>query len=248
MDLLDLTGRAEASHFWFRGFRRYLAPVVAEAAASRTGLRLVDCGCGTGGNVALLAAHGRAFAFDLTYYGSARARQEQHVPVAQADATRIPFAPASFDIASAFDLLQCMPDDRAAVAEMARVLKPGGTLILTVAALEVLRGDHSEAWQEVRRYTPETVRALVASAGLRVERVSFMFASIFPLMLAVRASQRMLRPYRAFRTDTDIAVPAAPVNAVLSWMVSGEAALSRRFPSWFLPPVGSSLLVVARKG
>ena len=67
--------------------------------------------------------------------------------------------------------------------------------------------------------------------------------SIFPLMLAARVTQRLTRPLRGLQRDTDITVPVAPVNSVLTWMLRGEAALSRRLPM----PIGSSLLVVARK-
>lgn len=242
-DRLDLTGRAATTHFWFRGFRRFVAPVIAAGSAGRRGLRLIDCGCGTGSNVPLLAPHGRTFAFDLTAYGSQRARADTGVPAVRADITRIPFASATFDIATSFDVLQCVDGDTDAVAEMARIVKPGGLVILTLAAFEMLRGDHSEVWQEVRRYTPESARALIEGAGLRAERVSFLFASLFPLMLAARVYQRWLRPYRKLRPDTDISVPPAPVNAVLTWLVGGEAALAHRIPM----PIGSSLLVVARK-
>ena len=65
-DLLELTGRVEATHFWFRGFRRFVAPVLEELAGGRRDLRLIDCGCGTGNNLALLKPYGRAFGFDLT--------------------------------------------------------------------------------------------------------------------------------------------------------------------------------------
>jgi ubiquinone/menaquinone biosynthesis C-methylase UbiE len=242
-DRLDLTGRAERAHFWFRGFRRFIAPVISGMAAGRRGLRLVDCGCGTGGNVALLSPHGRTFAFDVTPIGSQRTRTGTGVPAIQADITRIPFASKTFDIATSFDVLQMVEHDTDAVAEMARVVKPGGRVILTLAAHEVLRGDHAEVWQEVRRYTPESARALVERAGLRTERVSYLFASLFPLMLLVRLYQRLLRPYRGLRPEADITIPPAPVNMVLTWLVSGEAALAHRIPM----PIGSSILVVARK-
>jgi hypothetical protein len=126
---------------------------------------------------------------------------------------------------------------------MARIAKPGGAIVLTLAALEMLRGDHAEVWREVRRYTPETARRLVSAAGLQIERVSFVFASIFPLMLAVRITQRLTRRFRKPRSDADIAVPAVPVNQLLTAVVSAEAALARHVPM----PIGSSLLVVARK-
>jgi SAM-dependent methyltransferase len=240
--LLELTGRAEATHFWFRGFRRFVVPLLEQIARGRRDLRLIDCGCGTGSNLRLLEPYGSVVGFDLTRGGSAAAQQAGWA-VARADITRIPFAADMFDVATSFDVLQCVEPDEIAVREMARIVKPGGVVVLTVAALEFLRGDHSEAWQEVRRYTPASARRLLEQAGLRPERVSFMFASTFPLMLAVRAGQRMLRPFRTLRHDTDIAVPAAPVNALLTAVVSAEASLSRRMPM----PIGSSLLIVGRK-
>ena len=239
---LELTSRAEATHFWFRGFRKFVAPVIRDLAGGRPSLRLVDCGCGTGHNLGLLRPHGEAVGFDLAERGTTRARTAGWT-VVRGDITHIPLASDAFDVATAFDVLQCLEADVAALREMARIVKPGGALVITVAALDVLRGDHSEAWQEVRRYTPATARVLVEAAGLRAERVSFVFASLFPLMVVVRFAQRLSRRFRAHNADADIAVPIAPVNALLTALVSGEAALARHVPM----PIGSSLLVVARK-
>src|SRR5919106_233269 len=117
MDLLELTARAEASHFWFRGFRRFVAPVLADIAAGRPGLRLVDCGAGTGHNLSLLGPHGRVFAFDMAPTGLTKARVSAGALV-RADITRIPFRSETFDLATSFDVLQCVRDDGAAVGEM----------------------------------------------------------------------------------------------------------------------------------
>jgi SAM-dependent methyltransferase len=250
--LLELTGRAEATHFWFRGFRKFLAPVIADLARSvllqpdgpgRSGLRLVDCGCGTGHNLRLLRPYGTTVGFDLSEVGLGRA-QATGFAVLRGDVTRIPLASGSFDVATSFDVLQCVEADVTAVREMARIVRPGGVVIMTLAALDALRGDHAEVWREVRRYTPATAKRLVESAGLRPERVSFMFASLFPLMASVRLVQRFTRRFgRTARADSDITVPFGPVNSLLTALVSAEAALVRRVPM----PIGSSLLVVARK-
>ena len=240
---LELTSQAEATHFWFRGFRRFVAPALEQAAVGRRDLQLVDCGCGTGHNLALLAPHGRAFGFDYTFGGVVRAAAAGH-PVAHADITRIPLRTGSVDIATAFDVLQCVPDDTAAVREMARIVRPGGAVVLTVAAFDFLRGDHAIYWGECRRYTRDRARRLVEAAGLQPERISFLFASIFPMFAASRLLQRATRPLRGgVRADIDIRVPAEPMNAALTRLLHAEARLAERVAM----PIGSSILVVARK-
>ncbi len=241
-DPLELTSRAEATHFWFRGFREFVRPIILEMSGGRRDLRIIDCGCGTGHNIRLLEPYGRVVGFDLNQGGVAMTHASG-AAVVRADAAHAPFASGAFDIATSFDVMQCLEPDAAVVREMARMVRPGGTVLVTMAALEVLRGDHSVSWQEVRRYTPAMARDLFAQAGLRVERVSFLFGSLFPLMLTVRFAQRLLRPFRSHRPDTDIAIPSAPVNGLLTALVTAEARIARFIPM----PVGSSLLVVGRK-
>jgi ubiquinone/menaquinone biosynthesis C-methylase UbiE len=237
--LLELTSRAEASHFWFRGFRRFVTPLLERAAAGRSGLAVLDCGCGTGFNLNHLTRYGRVFGMDLSSAGLARARAARR-PLARADATAIPFLSASFDLVTSFDMLQCVPDDDAAVGEIARVLKPGGMFIGTVAALQVLSGDHSVLSEEVRRYTRAGVDRLLRESGLEPLVLRYAFASLFPIVLAARTLQRM-RGARA--TGQEITIPTAPVNAALTLLVAGEAALA---PHLALP-FGSSLLFLARR-
>lgn len=237
--LLELTSQAEASHFWFRGFRRFVTPLLDRAAAGRPELAILDCGCGTGYNLPRLARYGRAYGMDLTAAGLALARATGR-PLVQGDAMRLPFAPGRFDLVTSFDMLQCVPDDGAAVREIARVLAPGGAFVGSVAALEMLHGDHSVLSEEVRRYTRGSLRRLLESAGFQPVVTKYAFASIFPLVLALRLLQR-LRGARA--TGREIGVPPAPVNVVLSAAVSCEAALASRVSF----PFGSSLVFLAKR-
>jgi SAM-dependent methyltransferase len=250
-DLLDLTSRVEATHFWFRGFRQFVAPAIAEIAGMRRDLDLLDCGCGTGHNVAtLLRPYGRAFGFDLTAGGLAYAHAIG-IPAVRGDVSAIPFQSGRFDIVTSFDVMQYVADDAQVMRELGRVVKPGGGLVVTAAALDVLRGGHAGTWPEVRRYTATRMRSIVEGAGLKVCRVTYLFASLFPVMLAVRMARRVESNAQARRsgapagppTDWEMQVPAAPINAVLAWVLSREAAISRRLPM----PVGSAVLIVARK-
>ena len=120
--LLDLTRQAEARHFWFHGFRSYLLPVFAAAVAGRPHARILDVGCGTGYNLGLLARHGAAVGLDLNERGLALARDIGR-PLLRADTARLPFADDTFDLVTSFDMMQCIPTDREAVREMARVRK-----------------------------------------------------------------------------------------------------------------------------
>jgi SAM-dependent methyltransferase len=240
---LALTALAEPRHFWFHGFRAYVVPVIREIAADRRDLRMIDCGCGTGYNLkTVLQPYGRAFAFDMSPDALQRSRALGR-PVVRADMEQIPFRTGTFDLATSFDVVQSVSDDHAAVHEMTRVLKPGGHLVMNVAALECLRGDHSDVWREWRRYTRDSGTRLIEGAGLEVVRVAYLFASLVPMMLTVRMVQRALRPFREPRGDTELTIPPGPINALLAGLVRGEAALARRLPL----PFGSSLLIVARK-
>jgi SAM-dependent methyltransferase len=236
------TRQAADSHFWFHGFRRFIGTVLADVTGGRTDLRIIDCGCGMGQNMPLLAVHGPVVGFEIEH-GAAAAGREFGRPIACGDITRVPFPDDVFDLAVSFDVLQVVDADIAALREVARVVRPGGRIVLTLAAFDALAGDHAELWRERRRYTPRTARALVENAGLRVERVAFAFASLFPLMLAVRAAQRIIRPLRAAPSHADMTVPWTPLNVALKRALDLEAAVARHVSM----PIGTSLIVVAEK-
>jgi SAM-dependent methyltransferase len=239
---LELTKRAVDSHFWFRGFHQFVAPVIAATLDDRSAVRTLDCGSGTGDNLVLLAPAGYGVGVDLSRPGLALTKAAGFGGVC-GDVVSLPFLDARFDLATSFDVRQQIQDDHGAVREMARVVKPGGTVVLTVAALACLHGDHNVVWDEIRRYTPASALALVRQAGLTPVRVSFLFASLFPILLVSRTLQRLTRRLRPLSEQSDITVPSAPLNTVLTWIVLAEAHLSRLIPM----PFGSSLLVVARK-
>jgi SAM-dependent methyltransferase len=240
--LLELTARAERSHFWFRGFRWFVRPELIRAVASLREPRLLDCGCGTGANLAMLGELGRACGFDFNWTGLQIARQSGRA-VARATLGSIPFRDETFDVVTSFDVLQCVTDEveQAGIRELSRVLKPGGHLILNVAALEILSGGHAVLSAERRRYTPARVRGLVQSAGFTVERLTFVHATLFPLLLPVRLLQRWRGGGAA--DESDITVPWRPVNALLTAVARAEATALRVVDM----PVGSSILCHARK-
>ncbi|MEE2637181.1 MAG: class I SAM-dependent methyltransferase [Acidobacteriota bacterium] len=241
--LIAATARAEREHFWFRGLRRFVAPLLARAATG-TQVKILDCGCGTGANLTMLAHCGRSSGVDREWTGVQRANEAGR-PVSQADVARLPFGDSQFDLTTSFDVLYCLEpqDERAAVAEMFRVLRPGGHAIINVAAMPVLRGNHSVLAHELRRYTAPTLRTLVETAGFVVDRVTYTNATMLPVLLPLRIVHRWCGLAAEADAEREIQIPIHPVNWLLDRLLALESQLLRVVDL----PCGSSLLLLARK-
>ena len=243
--LLRATATAESRHFWFRGFRAFVTPLLRYATAGRPDPLLLDCGCGTGANVEWLGTFGRAYGFDLAEIGLRLGREAGRTRLARASVTAVPFPTGSFDLVSSFDVLYALDarDEREAIAEMYRLLKPGGFAIVNVAAMTALRGDHSMLSHEIRRYNRDDLRRRLEAAGFSVVRLTYTNATLFLPLVAARTLQRRRGLRRETDAEHEIAVPPAPINAAMSVVLWAESLWLRAFNA----PFGSSLLCLARK-
>lgn len=243
--LLEATFRAEITHFWFRGLRRFAQPLIDEALAGRAHPRVLDAGCGTGCNLRMLRGLAGAFGIDLNPVGLQHARDAGLSRLARTTVVALPFPDCTFNLVTSFDVLYALQpcDAQRAMHEMARVLKPGGWLLVNVAALDVLRGGHSILAEEVRRYDRRLLRGELEAAGLRPARMTYTNFALFPMVLAARVVQRVAGMDTPDDTGREISVPPAPVNAALDLLLGVEARVARRMDL----PFGSSLLCTARK-
>lgn len=231
----------EETYWWFVG-RRALARQMVERYADREGLRLLDAGCGTGGTLSKMIGLGELHGFDFSPYALAFTRKRGFDLLAAGDLTAMPYREGSFDAVLSCDVLEHVEADRAGLVEMARVLRPGGHLVLTLPAHQFLWSEHDEALDHRRRYSARQVRAMLQEAGLDVVKLSPVVTAAFLPILFFRLIQR-LRRHRPDEPKTDLRVLPRPLNNLLIGTLKLE--------NWWLRfanlPVGTSLVAVGRK-
>lgn len=229
----------EERQWWYAGMRAITAALLEPALAPGSAWRVLDAGCGTGANLEHLRRWGSPVGVDISEEALAFCRR-RGVRAVRGSVLELPFAPASFGLVTSFDVLyhRWVTDDRAAVAELARVLTPGGLLFVRVPALRLLWGAHDEAVLSRHRYTRGELRALVQGAGLELLRASYCNSLLFPLLLAHRALDRLTG-----RHGSDVGFLPAPFEAAFRAALGLEARLLRHLSL----PVGASVVALARK-
>jgi SAM-dependent methyltransferase len=236
----------EERYWWFRARRKAAFRILRRALPRDGSLRILDAGCGTGINLAELGRFGQAFGFDFAAEALAFCRKRNLEGLARADANRLPYRNAAFDLVTYFDVLyhEAVTDDAAALREAARVLKPGGFVLITDSAFEFLRGPHDAAMHGARRYDKKTLRGKLEAAGFEAVRLSYFFMTTFPLIYL----KRRLEKRRATRNpgampQSDLQPIPPWLNGVLIGALSGEAAWAGRRNV----PIGSSIIALACK-
>jgi SAM-dependent methyltransferase len=231
---------AEETQWWYAGMRAISMALLAPALAARPSSALIlDAGCGTGNNLRHLSGLGRAVGVDISD-DALRFCRVRGVASAKASLLALPFADAAFDCVTSFDVLyhRWIEDDRAAVAELTRVLRPGGLLLVRVPALRALWGAHDEAVHSRHRYTRGEVKALLLSAGLEVVRASYGNTLLFPVLAARRTLDRITG-----RHGSDVAFLPAPLERTFRALLAVEARLIPLVSF----PIGASVFALARR-
>jgi SAM-dependent methyltransferase len=229
----------EERHWWYRG-RRAVIDAVLNGLQLAPGARILDAGCGSGRNMVELARRGTVTGIELASQSLevARARGAGAVLPGSLD-ERLPFDDGAFDLAVALDVLEHLADDGAALAELARVVAPGGRVLVTVPQYGWLWGEHDVLAHHHRRYSRSVLVDRAAAAGLRPERVTAFNTLLLAPIAATRYVQRLRR---RDEPASDLGrTPGGAVNTMLESLLTAEAALIARGRDL---PVGVSLLVV----
>jgi SAM-dependent methyltransferase len=238
-----MADNAEA-HWWYRARRELVAEVLG--ARVEMGDVALDVGCGTGEVMSLLRRAGATTVVgtDLSphalVHAAARDRDggDRRGPLLAARAEQLPFPTARVDVVVSLEVIEHVDSDLAALGEYRRVLRPGGTLLVTVPAYESLWSSHDDWAGHRRRYGAGQLARTVARAGFDVERTSYYFSFLVPPAYAVRRT-----PLRRLVGDADEETSGSPlVSRLMTAAARAERAVMRRTGRL---PFGLSVLALA---
>ncbi len=233
--------RVEDSHWWYRGMESITRQFIEQRHSRGDHLRILDAGCGTGAAMGYLSDYGAVVGMDYSAEALRFCRLRKRERLGQASVMRLPCRNEIFDLVASFDVI-CqfgVTDDLLALREFARVLVPGGRLVLRVPAAKWLRGQHDTAADVEKRYSAHEVEEKLHAAGLEPEHISHANMFLFPIAVAKRLAERIIPP----QPGSDLTLGMGPLNGLLRIVLAAEAPLVARCGL----PFGLTVVALARK-
>ncbi len=236
----------ETSYWWFRGLHLIVLDALRGIGLG-SNERVLDAGCGTGKNLLNICNEitNRAYGFDVAHEVAPFLADRGLHKVCLASVNEIPFPSNVFDAVVSVDVLECEavnPVD--AYAEMWRVVRPGGHIVLVVPAYDwLMTPEHHEAVKAARRFTKSRLKNILANRPVTILRLSHLFATLLPLVALYR-----LWPSRSsFGEDGTPVSELRPLPPILNSMLFRIVDVERRLLRVWNLPFGSSILAVVRK-
>ena len=234
--VFDRMAAHDRNHWWFAARRDILHDLIVRSVPLPPRPRILEVGCGTGHNFDMLGHFGQIDALEIDHAAREMAQIRLGRRVGDAPLPALPgVASGAYHLVALLDVLEHVADDRAALGGIARVLAPGGRVLLTVPANPWMWSAHDEAHHHHRRYTAATLREAAVDAGFRVELLSHFNSLLFPLIAGARVAGKLTG-----REAGDDGMPSAPVNGALRTIFRAERHLVGRVPL----PAGVSLVAI----
>jgi SAM-dependent methyltransferase len=224
-------------HWWYRARREVLAELIRREVRPPKDAKILELGCGTGHNLAMLSGFGHVDGLELDEEARALSEKRLGRKVMSAPLPELAGVPnRRYDLVGAFDVIEHIADDAAALASIAAKLKPTGKFVMTVPAHQWMWSSHDVVNHHKRRYSKAALKALIEASPMKLDRIGYFNSLLFPLAVAQRGASKLRR-----EDDADVSLPPAPLNAALEKIFAAERYLVGRLP---LPP-GLSLFAVA---
>jgi ubiquinone/menaquinone biosynthesis C-methylase UbiE len=229
--------------WWFVGMRAISLTLLDRFLPPSRPLSILDVGCGTGGMLQHLGRFGTTVGIDISPDALRLARLRDLERLALCSALQLPFPDECFDLVTSFDVIyhRAVPNDESALAEMARVLRRQGLLLIRVPAYDRLRSRHDEAVHTRQRYGHEELDEKLRIAGFHSAFLTHANCILFPAAVTKRFLEKLV-PGR--ETGSEVESVPAPLNRLFTWILGLEARILRRARL----PFGLSLVAVAQRG
>ena len=243
----------ERSHWWFKARAKILkSQVGARAVRGKKNLKILNAGVATGATSTMLEAFGEVTSVEMDPDCCQFLREKLNIEVVQASLTDLPFEDGSFDMVCAFDVIEHIEDDSAALQEINRVLKSHGTVCITVPAYNFLWSRHDEINHHYRRYTAFELRQKMRAELLKPGYFSYFNFFLFPPIALVRAMLNLMRRGKKRQpgdqettgSDFEVAGKKGLLNTILYWVFLSE---NRLLSSGLRLPFGVSILCIGKK-
>lgn len=235
VDYADQYATLYRTHWWWRARERVLLDEIASIVGPQPPpLRVLDVGCGAGLFFDALSHLGEVEGIesDGSLVASA-GRWQSHITHGSLDDS---FAPAHrFDLVLMLDVLEHLHDPVTPLKRALALTTPTGALVVTVPALRWLWTRHDDLNEHVTRYSRRELVELLTRTGWHVGKAEYLFASLVPGKLAVRAVEAITRP-----VPESPQVPSPFINRLAQRWLEIESSCRS------VLPIGTSLLAVAR--
>ena len=232
----------EDSHWWYVGRRAILESFLKEIVQSSNfkvqSPKILDVGCGTGGNLEMLAKFGAAEGVDVSDEALEFCKSKG-LTVHKGVAESLPFADESFDVVTALDVVEHLDDDVAGLKEMNRVLKKDGKTLIFVPAFMWLWGVQDDVSNHRIRYTKKQIVERLQKSGFEIERGTYANWTFFAPILAGRTLMKVT----GIKPESENNVNVSALNGVFGKLFGAERFFLRNFNF----PFGVSIVIVAKK-
>ena len=236
-EVYEAMAEHDERHWWYRARRQVVAELIRRKVSLPEGARLLEIGCGTGHNLTMLGEFGSVDALEVDPIARGMAEKRLGRTVLSSPLPALDGLPDdTYDMVAALDVVEHISDDTAALEGIARVLKPGGKLLMTVPAHQWMWSAHDVVNHHQRRYSKGGFKRLVDKSPLQLDSIGYLNSLLFPLAMAQRLGSKITG-----KEDANLAPPAEPINQVLERVFALERRVIGRVP---LPP-GLSLFAVA---
>lgn len=209
--------------WWFVGRRKIILAILEQYLGSRSGLKILDVGCGEGDTSLSLSKFGTVYGLDFNAPFLRMAQDRGLHNVVLGSAFELPFSNEAFDVITILDVIEHLQDDVGVLQALKKVLKKGGIIFISVPAFQFLWSEHDVAISHVRRYNNKNLTKTLVKAGLKVERSTYAISLPFPLVVIYKAITRFGKSKRKAQT-THLALPGM-INNLLMRVLSLESKI-----------------------